>query len=142
MRSRFSINAFADDPGPSSSDASQSSSAPLMMKLVCVCVVKQSTYYTSTRCSFPLPMHNVKRVPVATLSPQVLEQRRIEEEHRLNTYKQVEKKYLEHVSVGEGDILTGQISESAMMVRLRPWTVHRHCLLAIPNITLHGITEE
>lgn len=43
-------------------------------------------------------MHNVKRVPVNVLSAEALEQRRAEEARKLDTYKQIEKTYLEHVS--------------------------------------------
>lgn len=42
-------------------------------------------------------MHNVKRVPQATLSPEYLARRKEEEQKKLTAYKNVENEYLARV---------------------------------------------
>lgn len=88
-------------------------------------------------CTLLAAMHNVKRVPVSVQSAEVLEQRRAEEARKLDTYKQIEDTYLEHVSKSHT-----HKSDEMVIIQPRHWRVPRPFCLAIPNTIPHGTTGE
>lgn len=68
-------------------------------------------------------MHNVRRVPVGTLSAEAIAAQREQEQHKLATYKELENAYFKHVCFVFDDSATRTISAK------KHWRARLHCCL-------------